>query len=90
MAGMIPGTMDIGDMGHIGGPGITGMIPGTLLITAGMILGITITGAGMILGIIVTGAGIIPDIQVIGGLVAMHTTLIMAIPEAAALHIVGL
>jgi hypothetical protein len=97
MAGMIPGTMDIGDMGHIGGPDITGMIPGTLLITAGillitagMILGITITGAGMILGIIVTGAGIIPDIQVIGGLVAMHTTLIMAIPEAAALHIVGL
>jgi hypothetical protein len=44
----------------------------------------------MILGIIVTGAGIIPDIQVIGGRVAMHTTLIMAIPEAVALHIVGL
>ena len=85
--------MDIGDMGRIGGPDMAGMIPGTIHITAGTILGI-MTGtagmAGMIPGTIHITAGIIPDIMVIGGLVAEHTTLIMAIPEEVALHIMGL
>ena len=69
-------------------------------IMAGMTLGIMDIGdmgriggpdmAGMIPGPIHITAGIIPDIMVIGGLVAEHTTLIMAIPEEVALHIMGL